>query len=102
MSTICTSECVNCIHGTLDNSNKSKVKIICAVKEREYYYGQRINCEDFIKANKKGWWKMDYSTVVDLDNVTLEDCLRLFLKNSMIVVIGDGRIINFQNVKESN
>lgn len=53
MSTICTSECVNCIHGTLDNSNKSKVKIICAVKEREYYYGQRINCEDYKIEEKK-------------------------------------------------
>lgn len=45
---------------------------------------------------------MDYSTVVDLDNITLEDCLKLFLKNNMIIVISDGRIINFQNIKESN
>lgn len=49
MSMICTSECVKCTHGTLDDSDKSKVKIICSVKEREYYYGQKINCDDFNK-----------------------------------------------------
>ena len=50
---ICTSECVNCIYGTLDASDKAKAKIICSNKEKEYYYGQIINCENFRRANEE-------------------------------------------------
>lgn len=50
---ICTSECANCIYGTLDASDKAKAKIICSNKEKEYYYGQIINCENFKRANEE-------------------------------------------------
>lgn len=45
--TICTSDCVTCSYCTLDESNKAKVKIICGNKNKEYYYGQMIFCEDY-------------------------------------------------------
>ena len=38
---------------------------------------------------------MDYSTVIELDNVTLEDCLDLYEKKNTSVVINDGHVINF-------
>ena len=39
---------------------------------------------------------MDYSTVIELDNVTVDDCLELFLRKNMITIINDGRISNFE------
>ena len=41
---------------------------------------------------------MDYDAVIELDNVTLEDCLDLYEKKNMSTIINDGHIINF--VKE--
>ena len=42
---------------------------------------------------------MDYSTVIELDNVTVDDCLELFLRKNMITIINDGRISNFEKYK---
>ena len=44
---ICTSECVHCKYGTLNNSNKAKVKIYCNIRNKEYYYGQIMPCDDY-------------------------------------------------------
>ena len=41
---------------------------------------------------------MDYDTVIELDGVTLEDCIDLYEKKNMSTIINDGHIINF--VKE--
>lgn len=41
---------------------------------------------------------MDYDTVIELDHVTLEDCIDLYEKKNMSTIINDGHIINF--VKE--
>ena len=41
---------------------------------------------------------MDYDTVIELDEVTLEDCIYLYEKKNMSTIINDGHIINF--VKE--
>lgn len=41
---------------------------------------------------------MDYDNVIELDNVTLEDCIDLYTKKNVTTEINDGRIINF--VKE--
>ena len=38
---------------------------------------------------------MDYDAVIELDNVTLEDCLDLYTKKNVTTIINDGRIINF-------
>lgn len=39
---------------------------------------------------------MDYSAIIELDNVTLEDCLDLYEKKNIVTVINNGRIINFE------
>ena len=38
---------------------------------------------------------MDYDTVIELDEVTLGDCLDLYTKKNVTTIINDGRIINF-------
>ena len=39
--------------------------------------------------------KMNYENMIDLDNVTLEECLDLYEKKGMYTELNDGRIINF-------
>ena len=41
---------------------------------------------------------MNYENVIDLDNVTWEECLSLYEKEHKATIINDGRVINF--VKE--
>ena len=41
---------------------------------------------------------MNYETVIELDEVTLEDCIDLYEKKNMSTIINDGHVINF--VKE--
>ncbi len=41
-----TSECEECRYGTLREESKAKVKVYCSIKEKEYYYGQCIPCEN--------------------------------------------------------
>ena len=41
---------------------------------------------------------MNYDAVIELDEVTLEDCIDLYEKKNMSTIINDGHIINF--VKE--
>lgn len=41
---------------------------------------------------------MNYNTVIELSEVTLEDCIDLYEKKGISSIINDGRIINF--VKE--
>lgn len=42
---IITSECEKCIHATIDESDKSWVKIFCAAKDKTYYWGQCVPCD---------------------------------------------------------
>ena len=49
LTTINTTKCVQCNYGTLDESDKSKIKIKCSANDREYNYGQRISCEHYTK-----------------------------------------------------
>ena len=39
---------------------------------------------------------MDYNNVIELDEVTLEDCIDLYEKKGIATVINDGRVINFE------
>lgn len=48
-NTICTSECVKCINGILNKINKAKVEIYCKEKDKTFFYGQRICCDDYKK-----------------------------------------------------
>ena len=41
---------------------------------------------------------INYDAVIELDEVTLEDCIDLYEKKNMSTIINDGHIINF--VKE--
>ena len=41
---------------------------------------------------------MNYDAVIELDEVTLDDCIDLYEKKNMSTIINDGHIINF--VKE--
>lgn len=43
---ILTSECEKCIYGEIDETNKARIKVHCKYRNREYYYGQCIPCED--------------------------------------------------------
>ena len=39
---------------------------------------------------------MDYNNVIELDEVTLEDCIDLYEKKGIATVINNGRVINFE------
>ena len=39
---------------------------------------------------------MDYNNVIELDEITLEDCIDLCEKKGIATVINDGRVINFE------
>lgn len=43
---------------------------------------------------------MNYEKIIELSNVTLEDCLEMYEKKNMISIINDGRLINFTYDKE--
>ena len=38
---------------------------------------------------------IDYSSIIELDNVTLQDCEDMYRMKDMITLIDDGRVINF-------
>ena len=43
---------------------------------------------------------MNYETIIELSNVTLEECLDMYKMKNMITIINDGRMINFVKEKE--
>ena len=43
---------------------------------------------------------MNYENIIELDNITLEDCIDLYDKKNIHTIINDGRIINL--VKEES
>ncbi len=42
---IITSECEQCIHSTINEENKARIKIYCSMKDKTYYWGQCIPCD---------------------------------------------------------
>lgn len=48
---IITSECEQCIHSVINEEDRARVKIYCRIKDRTYYWGQCIQCD-----NKKTIW----------------------------------------------
>lgn len=40
--------------------------------------------------------KMDYSNIIELDNVTLQDCEDMYRMKNMRTVINDERVKNFE------
>lgn len=49
MNMILTSECEKCDYGIIDDSNKARVKVKCIKKDKEYYYGQYVPCDNMRK-----------------------------------------------------
>ncbi len=47
---IITSECEQCIHSTINEEDKARVKVYCRLKDKTYYWGQYIPCD--YKENK--------------------------------------------------
>lgn len=52
------------------------------------------------KKGTKSMKKMDYNNIIELDNITLQDCEDMYRMKNMRTVIDDGRIVNFE--KEEN
>lgn len=45
---------------------------------------------------------MNYESILELDNVTLDDCIDLCEKKSIHAVINDGRIVNLVKKEEKD
>ena len=43
---------------------------------------------------------MDYSKIIDLDNVTVFECEKIYENENLETIINDGRIINFSPLCE--
>ena len=39
---------------------------------------------------------MDYSTVIELDNITIQDCIDMYNMKDMIAIINDGKVVAFE------
>lgn len=46
---ILTSECETCRYGSIDDSNKARVKVHCSYKGKTYFYGQCVPCDNHEK-----------------------------------------------------
>ncbi len=49
---ICGRDCENCVHGIIDDKNVARIKVYCDAKEKSFWFGQCIPCDD--KKKKKG------------------------------------------------
>lgn len=49
---IITSECEECRYGLIDDSNKARVMVQCLYRDKKYFYGQCIPCDDKKNKNK--------------------------------------------------
>ena len=49
---IITSECEFCQYGTIDDSDKARVMVHCDYRNKTYFYGQCVPCEDMKKKEK--------------------------------------------------
>ena len=39
---------------------------------------------------------MDYSTVIELDNITIQDCIDMYNMKDMTAIINDGKVVGFK------
>ena len=49
---IITSECEKCINSTIDEEDKARVMVYCKDKDKTYYWGQCIPCENQTKKRR--------------------------------------------------
>ena len=52
------------------------------------------------KKGTKSMKKIDYNNIIELDNLSLQDCEDMYRMKNMRTVIDDGRIVNLE--KEEN
>ena len=43
---------------------------------------------------------LDYGQIIDLDNVTIQDCENLYDNVGKVAIIEDGRVINFMKEED--
>lgn len=49
---ILTSECETCRYGSIDDSDKARIKVTCSYKNKTYFYGQCVPCDYHEKGAK--------------------------------------------------
>ena len=49
MNMIITDECEKCTYGSTFIDEKGRLRVMCAYREKIYWYGQCIPCEDKVK-----------------------------------------------------
>lgn len=47
--TVTTDKCDKCKFGEIDYSDKSRIIVYCKARDKKYFYGQRVPCEDYEK-----------------------------------------------------
>ena len=45
---------------------------------------------------------MDYNQIMELDNITIQDCIDMYNMKNMIAIINDGKVIGFGKEGEKN
>lgn len=48
---ICGRDCEDCVNAQFVEDRKS-LKVFCEARNKEYYYGQRVPCDDYEKYDK--------------------------------------------------
>ena len=48
-----TSQCEKCKYGTVDDTDKARVKVTCGYKNKTYYYGACIPCDYYEKKKQE-------------------------------------------------
>ena len=46
MKMINTADCEHCKYGKIGEENRSAIHVYCELKDKSFFYGQRIPCED--------------------------------------------------------
>lgn len=46
-------DCMDCIYSSVDDSNKARIKVYCNAREKQYWWGQNIQCEDMKSKEKE-------------------------------------------------
>lgn len=58
-------------------------------------------CEwDIILYEQKGDFDMNYEQIIDLSEVTVQDCLDLFKMKRRCTILNDGKIVDFRTEEE--
>ena len=46
-------DCVDCVYSSVDDTNKARIKVYCDARDRSYWWGQNIPCDDKKKYDEK-------------------------------------------------